>query len=159
MRIPLILVVLLVAVEAFGQQPAKPQPSVLLHSDPIYIILGGTHGIPIYTLGGTGAIHGVVIAHNGQPAKGITVTALLLCPETCPALESSAVTDEAGEYRFEPVTFGKYDVFVGGLSDFVVGFPSKFAATPLSDQVELSPDDPEAEVGFEVCERVPHKNK
>jgi hypothetical protein len=143
-RIPLTLVALLLAVEAFSQQSAKPQPAVLLHGD------------PIITLGGTGAIHGVVIAHNGQPAKGITVTALWHCAETCQIVMSSTTTNDAGEYRFEPVTFGKYDVFVGWLVD-LVDYPPKFTATPLSDEVELSPDHPVAEVRFEVCERVPHE--
>jgi hypothetical protein len=147
MRIPLTLVALLLAVEAFSQQSAKPRPAVLLHGD------------PVITLGGTGAIHGVVIAHDGQPAKGITVTAFWLCPESCQIVMSSTTTNEAGEYRFEPVTFGKYAVFVGNVLDFVDS-PSKFTATPLTeDKVELSPDDPEAEVRFEVRERVPHRKR
>jgi hypothetical protein len=38
----------------------------------------------------------------------------------------------------------------------IPGYPSKIIATPLTDStVELSPDHPEAEVRFEVSERVP----
>jgi hypothetical protein len=146
MRIPLALVALLLTVEAFGQQSAKPRPAVLLHGDPV-LILGEV----------TGAIHGVVIAHGGQPAKGVTVTAHWLCPEVCQFVMSRTTTNEAGEYRFEPVTFGKYALFVGDVFD-LGGSPSKFTASPLSDHtVELSPDHPEAEVRFEICERVRHK--
>jgi hypothetical protein len=144
-RIPLSLVALLLAVEAFSQQSAKPRPSFLLH------------GNPLITLGGTGAIHGVVIAHDGQPAKGITVTVVWLCPETCQFVMSNAMTNEAGEYRFDPVTFGNYDVFVGDVFD-LVGSPSKFTAT-LNDRVELSPDQPEAEARFEVCEQCTPYNR
>lgn len=144
MRIPLTVVALFLAVEAFSQQSAKPRPAVLLHGKSA-----------AEAREATGAIYGVVIAHGGRPAKGITVTALWLCPETCMTVMSSTLTNEAGEYRFEPVTFGKYSLSVPYPFD-LPGSPPKFTACPLGDNtVELSPDHREAEVRFEVCERVP----
>lgn len=122
--------------------------AVLLHGDP-----------PLKFGEATGAIHGIVISSQGQPVKGVLVTAHWVCPESCFATMSSTTTDEAGEYRFEPVTFGEYAVFVGLPFD-LGGLPSNPCATPLTDYtVELSTDHPEAEVRFQLCERVPPKNK
>ena len=144
MRIPLACFALFLTVETFSQNPAKPRPAVLLHGKST-----------AEARGATGAIYGVVVAHGGQPAKGITVTALWLCPETCTAVMSSTVTNEAGEYRFEPVTLGKYGLSVPYPFD-LPGSLSRFTASPLSDNtVDLSPDHPEAEVHFEISERLP----
>jgi carboxypeptidase family protein len=145
MKILLPLIALLWAVGSFSQQSASPHPSVLLHEDP-----GNA-------LGGTGAIYGVVIDGNGQPASGITVTAFWLCPKVCQYITSSAVTNKAGKYRFDPVTFGKYVVSVGEMYGHV-GPPSRRAAAARGDhKVQLSSDHPEAEVRFEVRERGPLK--
>jgi hypothetical protein len=130
----------LLTVEAFSQQSARPQPSSLLY---------GSFAVSPET---TGAIHGVVIAQDGRPAKGVLVTVLRLCPddEACFVVTSNTTTNEAGEYLFEPVTFGNYSVFVGWLVELD---PPRFTATPLSEAVELSLDHPEAEVRFEVRPR------
>jgi hypothetical protein len=66
---------------------------------------------------------------------------------------SNTLTNEAGEYRFEPVSFGDYLVFVG---DFftLIGPNSESPATPFNGTtVELSSDHPEAEVQFEICKK------
>jgi Carboxypeptidase regulatory-like domain len=144
MRIGLALVVLLLTVQTFSQQSAKANPAVLLHGD---------H--PPAVGEATGAIQGFVISPQGQPVKGVLVTVHWVCPESCFGAMSSTVTDDAGVYRFEPVSFGKYAVFVGLPFDFG-DIPSIGCATPLTDYtVELSADHPEAEVRFELCERVP----
>jgi hypothetical protein len=71
---------------------------------------------------------------------------------------STAVTNEAGEYQFEPVTYGKYSLFVGGDVFGLGGSRLKSTATLLiGERVELSPDHPQAEVRFEIPERVSHE--
>jgi hypothetical protein len=71
---------------------------------------------------------------------------------THPVEMSTTTTNEAGVYRFEPVTFGNYEVFVGYLPIDLLVSPPAITATPLSDTtVELSLDHREAEVRFEVC--------
>lgn len=70
---------------------------------------------------------------------------------------SSTVTTEAGEYLFDPVTFGEYTVSVGDPFD-LGDSPPRVSAPPLSDSnIELTSDHPEAEVRFELFERVPCK--
>jgi len=145
MRIPLALVVLLLTVEAFSQQ-AKPGP-----------VFNAYVGVLVHGDDPTGAIHGVV-TRDSKPAKGISVTAHWVCPEGCLFMASTVITNDAGEYRFEPVTFGKYSVFVGSAMDLVG--PQKPTAPPLSyDKVELSPNHAGAEVRFEVNDREPHKKE
>jgi hypothetical protein len=126
----------------YREVSAQTIPAVLLH--------GGSG-----TAAGTGAIHGVIVTPDGQPAKGITVTAFWLGPDilgTHPVEMSTTTTNEAGVYRFEPVTFGNYEVFVGYLPIDLLVSPPAITATPLSDTtVELSLDHREAEVRFEVC--------
>ncbi len=135
MRIPLILVALLLTVEAFSQQ-AKPRP--------VFVI---SAGVLVHGDDPTGAIHGVVTL-DGKPAKGITVTAQWLCPEVCFNMASSVITNEAGEYRFEPVTFGQYSVFVGTMFDLL---PLPKSVAPLKyEKVELSPVHPDSEVRFDI---------
>ena len=146
MKLPLTLVALFLTVGAFSQQSAKPIPSVLLHGQQVV-------GQP------TGAIHGVVIGHGGQPAKRIRVVAFWDCPGPCQIVMSTAMTNEAGEYRFEPVTLGRYSLCAGA-SSMLTPSPfsgcSMFTTSPLSaNPVELSLDHPEAEVRFEVRERLP----
>jgi hypothetical protein len=127
---------LLLTVEAFSQR-AKPRP-----------VFNTNVGVLVHGDDPTGAIHGVVTS-DGKPAKGISVTAHWFCPEGCFFLASTVITNEAGEYRFEPITLGKYSVFVGNGLDLIV---SPKSATPLKyDKIELSPDHPDAEVQFDVC--------
>jgi len=133
----------------YRQVPAQTTTAVFLHEGP------GTAG--------TGAIHGVIVTPDGKPAKGITVTALWLGPDifgTDLIDMSTTITNEAGVYRFEPVTFGNYEVFVGHLPIHLLGSPPAIKATPLSDTtVELSLHHPEAEVRFEVCNPTLHKRQ
>ncbi len=67
------------------------------------------------TAAGQGStIQGVLIGQDGQPAKRITVAALLMCPAgsaPCRISEGRAVADQNGEFRFNRVGVGKYAVF------------------------------------------------
>lgn len=59
---------------------------------------------------GRGAIRGVVIGRNGEPAGHAGVMVVWLCPKGCPTVRSSTTTNSIGEFRFDPITVGKYIV-------------------------------------------------
>ena len=92
-----------------------------------------------------GVIYGIAIGQDGQPAKGIGLTA---CPLGVPlgtALPNTK-TNDAGEYRFENLPWwGRYTVYA---EDEEAGY-SSFSTGPAGDghpsEVELTPEHREAE--------------
>jgi hypothetical protein len=94
-----------------------------------------------------GVIYGIAIGQDGQPAKGIGLTASPLGVVLAAVLPHTK-TNDAGEYRFENVPWwGRYTVYA---EDEEAGY-SSFSTGPAGDsspEVELTPEHPEAE--FEV---------
>jgi hypothetical protein len=93
-----------------------------------------------------GVIYGIAIGQDGQPAKGIALTA---CPLGVPlgtALPTTK-TNNTGEYRFENLPWwGRYTVYA---EDEEAGY-SSFSTGPAGDshpsEVELTPEHREAEL-------------
>jgi hypothetical protein len=92
-----------------------------------------------------GVIYGIAIAHDGQPAKEIGLTAAPSGVGLAAKLPYTR-TNEAGEYRFEVPWWGKYTVYAddedAGYSDFSTGAGDDRSAP----EVELTPEHPEAEL-------------
>jgi hypothetical protein len=119
MNTPLTLVVLSLTVAAFAQQRDDA------HSK--------------------GAIYGVAIGQDGQPAKGIGLTATPLGVPLVMKLPH-AKTNQTGAYRFEHLGFGSYTVYAddneAGYSIFSNG-SNEEDSHPV--EVELTVERPEAE--------------
>jgi hypothetical protein len=93
-----------------------------------------------------GVIFGIAIAHDGQPAKRIGLTATPSGVGLAAKLPHTR-TNDGGEYRFDNVPWwGKYTVYAddedAGYSDFSTGAGDDRSAP----EVELTPDHPEAEL-------------
>src|SRR6267378_3907814 len=95
-----------------------------------------------------GVIYGIAIGQDGQPAKGIGLTA---CPLGVPlgAKLPHVKSTDKGEYRFENLPWwGRYTVYA---EDEDAGY-SSFSTLPAGDshlsEVELSPEHREAELKF-----------
>jgi hypothetical protein len=139
MKITLVLAAFWLTVGMSGQQSE--------HST--HGILTGRDGEPL------GEVHGVVVDSDGQPAKRIRLSALWRCPpditDSCPISMSGTYTNQAGEYRFGPMTLGSYFVFA---DDREAGY-SQFS-TPLADSyghrlsVELTQDHPETQLRIDL---------
>jgi len=96
--------------------------------------------------GPQGAIHGIAISQDGQPAKRIGLTAEPL-GVAVGAVLPHARTNDAGEYRFESVPWwGRYTVYA---EDEEAGY-SRFSTGPAGDsnliEVEVTPEHPEGEL-------------
>ena len=92
-----------------------------------------------------GVIYGIVIGQDGQPAKGISLTAYPLGVALAAVLPHTR-TNDAGEYKFEKVRWwGRYQVFAddedAGYSQFSTG-----AGRSEPSEVELTPEHPKAEL-------------
>ena len=92
-----------------------------------------------------GVIHGAVIGQDGKPAKGIGLDAWQLGVPLAARLPYTR-TNDVGEYRFEQIPWwGKYRVYAedddAGYSLFSTG---EGRAEP--QEVELTPEHPEAEM-------------
>ena len=90
--------------------------------------------------GPQGAIHGIAISQDGQPAKRIGLTAEPL-GVAVGAVLPHARTNDAGEYRFESVPWwGRYTVYA---EDEEAGY-SRFSTGPAGDsnliEVEVTPE-------------------
>ena len=94
-------------------------------------------------------IHGVLVGQDGQPAKKIMVAARWLCPGPglCRISQTSAVTDQNGEFSFNRVGFGKYVVFADD-KEAGYGYDAGPAATGTlyAGTVEITPEHPDAEL-------------
>ena len=100
-----------------------------------------------------GAIHGIVMGRDGKPSKGIGLRAQVLnrmvvmpMPET--------TTGEKGEYRFQGIEWpGRYTIYAqyeeAGYSELGISL----GRPGLIQQVELSPEHPEAEFNFRLPPR------
>ncbi len=97
-----------------------------------------------------GVIHGIVRAPDGQPAKGVGLTAYPLGVALATMLPQSK-TNQAGEYRFENIRWwGPFTVYAedeeAGYSSFSTG-PAGLGNPP---EVELSQEQPEAELNLDL---------
>ena len=92
-----------------------------------------------------GAIQGITIGDDGQPAKGIRLTAHPVGGVVRGPVFPSAITNDTGEYRFENLPrWGRYSVYA---EDDDAGY-SRFSTGPAdceSWEVEVTPAHPEAE--------------
>jgi hypothetical protein len=97
----------------------------------------------------TGTISGVVINPDGQPAKGLRLSAVMQCPSSCPFWMSETVTSQGGEYHFRPLPLGKYSVFS---REAQMEYP-RFSP-PATATVELTVDHPNAELRVDLPPKV-----
>jgi hypothetical protein len=93
---------------------------------------------------GKGVIYGVAIGQDGKPARGVGLTALQLGVGSAGRLPY-AKTNQAGEYRFESLDFGRYAV---SGDDEEVGYSFFSTGQGRNDppEVELTAEHPEAEL-------------
>ncbi len=98
-----------------------------------------------------GAIYGVVIDQSGQPAKGVTLSAVMQCPtSSCALWMTQTITNHIGEYRFQHLPLGrKYSVFANNTR---AEYP-KFSPPP-ADTVELTVDHPDVELRVDLPPKV-----
>jgi hypothetical protein len=96
-----------------------------------------------------GAIHGIVVSPDGQPAKGMRLSAVMECPSGtrgCSFWMSQTTTNQAGEYRFQRLPLGeKYSVFADNTK---AGYPM-FGPAPAG-VVEVTGDHPDAELRVDL---------
>ena len=95
-------------------------------------------------------IYGTVVDQDGQPAKGIGLTAMPLGVGLGTMLPTTK-TDTSGKYRFEGLPWwGRYTVYA---EDEKAGYAS-YASPPVGPgptaEVTLSPQHPEAEFNFRL---------
>jgi hypothetical protein len=127
MKIAFALAVLWLTVAASAQQPEQPASGPL-----------------------TGTIYGVVIDPDGQPAKGVRLSAVMQCPSACSFWSSETVTSQGGEYHFRPLPLGrKYSVFSRKAQ---MEYP-RFSPPPTAI-VELTVDHPNAELRVDLPPKV-----
>jgi hypothetical protein len=92
-----------------------------------------------------GAIYGIAVGQDGQAAKGIELNALPLGVFVFRAMLDHVKTNDAGEYRFENLDWGRYTVYA---EDEKAGY-SSISTGPTGNsspsEVELTPEHPEAE--------------
>src|ERR1700724_718813 len=94
-----------------------------------------------------GAIYGIAIGQDGQPAKGIGLTASPLGVALAAVLPHTR-TNDAGEYRFENVPWwGRYTVYGDDENEGYSSFSTGPAGDSTPPEVELTPEHPEAELG------------
>jgi|SRR6202142_1018546 len=92
-----------------------------------------------------GVIYGVAVGQDGQPAKGIGLTAYPLGVALGAALPH-AKTNDAGEYRFVNLPWwGKYTVYAEDEEAGYSSFSTGSAGDGHPSEVELTPEHREAE--------------
>ncbi len=93
-----------------------------------------------------GVIYGIAIGQDGQPAKRIGLTAHPLGVPLGAALPHTR-TNDAGEYRFENVPWwGRYTVYGDDEDEGYSSFSTGPAGDTAPQEVELTPEHPEAEL-------------
>jgi hypothetical protein len=92
----------------------------------------------------------VVTDRNGEPAKHVGVTVVWLCPEGCQGLVSSVLTNNVGEFQFDPITVGKYLVCSNSDDSSLPCFIDVAAA---SCTVEITPENPKVELRMWIPKR------
>jgi hypothetical protein len=92
-----------------------------------------------------GVIYGIAIGQDGQAAKGIELNAEPLGVFVFKGMRPHAKTNDAGEYRFENLDWGRYTVYA---EDEKAGY-SRISTGPSGNrhpaEVEVTPEHPEAE--------------
>ena len=92
-----------------------------------------------------GAIYGIAIGQDGYPAKGIELNAEPLGVFVFRNVLPYAKTNDAGEYRFDNLDWGRYTVYA---EDERAGY-SRISTGPAGDshpaEVKVTPERPEAE--------------
>jgi hypothetical protein len=92
-----------------------------------------------------GAIHGTVVGQDGKPAKGIGLDAYPLGVGLAAKLPHTK-TNDVGEYRFEKIPWwGKYSVHAEDEDAGYSLFSTREGRTE-PQEVELTPEHPEAEM-------------
>ena len=92
-----------------------------------------------------GVIYGIAIGQDGQPAKGIELNAQPLGVLVFRTMLAHSRTNDAGEYRFENLDWGRYTVYA---EDEKAGYSSISngpSGNSSPSEVELTPARPEAE--------------
>ena len=93
-----------------------------------------------------GVIYGIAIGQDGQPAKGIGLTAFPL-GVALGAMLPHTKTNEAGKYRFENVPWwARYTVYAEDEEAGYSSFSTGQAGDSRPPEVELTPEHPEAEL-------------
>jgi hypothetical protein len=97
-----------------------------------------------------GVIYGVVITSDGEPAKGLGLTAMPVGVALATALPH-AKTNDRGEYRFENLPWwGKYTVYA---DEEKAGYSSSSTGTVAKgdpSEVEVTPERPKAEFNLSL---------
>jgi hypothetical protein len=95
-----------------------------------------------------GAIYGIALGQDGQPAKHIRLIAHPLDAALAARLPSTE-TNDAGEYRFENVPWwGRYTVYADDENAGYSSFSTGYASVTSHPEVELSPEQPKAELNI-----------
>lgn len=92
-----------------------------------------------------GNIHGIATYGDGQPAKGIMLTASPLGVALGMPLPA-AKTNDAGEFKFQNLEYGMWTV---NADDENAGY-SVFATDTFAGQVRISKDKPQAELNIKL---------
>jgi len=122
---------LALALSAADQKSADKPPGVLLHG-------GGQHG----------SLRVILTGRNGEPARHVGVMVFWECPEVCPILVSSMLTNGVGEFQLDPISLGKY--LVCSNLDVDSSRPCFIDVAAASCIVEITPEYPEVELRMQV---------
>jgi len=96
-----------------------------------------------------GVIYGTVVALNGTPAKGLTLSAMPLGVTLGMALPWTK-TNEAGVYRFEHLPLGRYTVYAEDKEAGYSIFSTGAGGMGHPSEVELTAGHPEAEFNLHL---------
>lgn len=129
-----IVALLALSLSASVQKSAENPPGVLLHGN-----------------GKRGTLRVVLMDRNGEPARHVGVMVAWSCPEACPIVVSSMLTNSVGEFQLDPITVGKYIVCsnpdVGSSLPCVVDVAAAFCT------VEITPEYPKVELRMQIPKR------
>lgn len=119
---------------AYSQKSADKPPGVLLHEN-----------------GQRGTLRVILAGRDGQPARHIGVMVLWSCPQTCPIVVSSMMTNSVGEFQIDPISTGKYLVCAD--SEVDSSGPCFMDVAAASCTVEITPQNPKVELHMQIPER------
>ena len=92
-----------------------------------------------------GMIYGIAIDRNGQPAKGVGLTAFPAGAVAVGGVLPHVKTNQAGEYRFKNLDFGEWGLYAqddeAGYSSFSTG---GYGSAGSFSEVELTAEHPQA---------------
>ena len=131
---------LVLTLNAFSQKSVEDPPGVLLHR------------VSPQGDGPNGTLRVTVLGADGKPASHVGVMVLWSCPEVCPIIESSMLTNSAGEFQLDPITVGRY--LVCSNSDVESQLPCFMEdAHAPSCTVEITPEHPKVELHMQIPKR------